>query len=144
MAGRDYTRPPRDTLIRRLTGGSWLSHYQKLSGRDGTEQNGTGRDGTGRETRARQKCGFIRYRGFASARRNRAELRKTRCTNDFAWHHSATILCARRLEIATNHTTNSARKQSKFVAIRTARRKQHGEYEKIYGFALCKLKLLLI
>lgn len=32
MAGRDYARPPRDTLIRRLTGGSWLSHYQELSG----------------------------------------------------------------------------------------------------------------
>lgn len=42
MAGRDYARPPRDTLIRRLTGGSWLSHYQELSALPRDE---TGRDG---------------------------------------------------------------------------------------------------
>lgn len=54
--GEDYARPPRDTLIRRLTGGSWLSHYQELSGLAAR----TGRDGTGRDATRRDVVSVLR------------------------------------------------------------------------------------
>lgn len=68
----------------------WRILAKPLSGAFGLgRQNGTGRDAL----RARQKCGFIRYRGFATERRikDSGENARRATTHNFAYVYSIAI-----------------------------------------------------